>query len=219
MEENQKLLEGTEKPDIKKTPLYIELAESIKMAERFVAMAEGDTKEACDTVEAEIENLATEISARQEKLAAFKKNDEMRERIEELKDREKDLGKLYSELEKQLFMTEEFLRAKVRATEESINSHFKYVRFKMFTQKINGALEECCEPIIDGVPFNDGLNKGNKMKAALDILNALTKYFGATMPVFIDDCESYTSLPETDSQLIKLIAVKGEKNLKITVDK
>ena len=219
LEENQKLLEGTEKPDIKKTPLYIELAESIKMAERFVAMAEGDTKEACDTVEAEIENLATEISARQEKLAAFKKNDEMRERIEELKDREKDLGKLYSELEKQLFMTEEFLRAKVRATEDSINSHFKYVRFKMFTQKINGALEECCEPIIDGVPFNDGLNKGNKMKAALDILNALTKYFGATMPVFIDDCESYTSLPETDSQLIKLIAVKGEKNLKITVDK
>ena len=206
LEENQKLLEGTEKPDIKKTPLYIELAESIKMAERFVAMAEGDTKEACDTVEAEIENLATEISARQEKLAAFKKNNEMRERIEELKDREKDLGKLYSELEKQLFMTEEFLRAKVRATEESINSHFKYVRFKMFEQRINGALEECCEPIIDGVPFNDGLNKGNKMRAALDIVNALSKYYGISLPVFIDDCESYTSLPDVNAQVIKLIA-------------
>lgn len=219
LEENQKLLEGTEKPDIKKAPRYIELAESIEMAEKFLSIAEGDTQEACDTIEAEIDNLATEISSCQEKLAAFKKNEAMQERIEELKEQEKMLGKLYSALEKQLFLTEEFLRAKVKATEESINSHFKFVRFKMFTQKINGALEECCEPIIDGVPFNDGLNKGNRMKAALDILNALTKYYGASLPVFIDDAESYTSLPETDSQLIKLIAVKGEKSLNITVDK
>jgi chromosome segregation ATPase len=219
LEENQKLLESTEKTDIKNSPEYITLAEELKMAESFITTLEGSSQEAADTVEVEISNLATEISGLQEQLAAFKKNDEMKARIEELKDREKTLGKLYSDLEKQLFLTEEFLRAKVKATEETINSHFKYVRFKMFTQKINGALEECCEPIIDGVPFNDGLNKGNKMKAALDILNALTKYFGATMPVFIDDCESYTSLPAVDSQLIKLIAVKGEKSLTINVDK
>ncbi len=219
LEENQKLLEGTEKPDIKKNPEYIQLNEEIEMAQTFIKSLEGDSKEAADTVEVEISNLATDISGLQEKIAAFKKNDEMKARIEELKDREKTLGKLYSDLEKLLFLTEEFLRAKVKATEESINSHFKYVRFKMFTQKINGALEECCEPIIDGVPFNDGLNKGNRMKAALDILNALTKYYGETLPVFIDDCESYTSLPDVDSQLIKLIAVKGEKSLTINVDK
>ena len=115
-------------------------------------------------------------------------------------------------------MTEEFLRAKVRATEDNINSHFNYVRWKMFEQRINGALEDCCEPLIDGVPFSDGLNKGNKMKAALDIVNALSKYYGISLPVIIDDCESYTSLPEIDAQVIKLIADGEHDSLDVEIE-
>ena len=135
-----------------------------------------------------------------------------------MESREKELGEIYSNLQKQLFMTEEFMRAKVSATEESINSHFKYVRFKMFSEKINGALDECCEPLIDGVPFNDGLNKGNRMKAAIDILNALSDYYIQSLPVFIDDCESYTSLIPVNSQLIKLIADGEHKELNVEVE-
>ena len=88
----------------------------------------------------------------------------------------------------------------------------------MFEQKINGALEECCEPLIDGVPYADGLNKGNRMKAALDILNALSKYYGVSLPIFIDDCESYTSLPEVDAQLIKLIADGDHDSLEVEIE-
>ena len=110
------------------------------------------------------------------------------------------------------------MRAKVTATEDTINSHFDYVRFKMFSEKINGALEECCEPLIDGVPFSDGLNKGNRMKAAIDILNALSGYYKHSLPVFIDDCESYTSLIPVKSQLIKLIADKEYTKLNVEVE-
>ncbi|MCR5440235.1 MAG: AAA family ATPase [Selenomonas sp.] len=218
LQEAQKMLDGIEKPDYKAEPEYITMAEEVATTEKMIESLQAGGQEETRKVETEIENLGNEISVRQEKLAAIKQNEGIEERIEELKDREKTLGLIYNNLEKQLFLTEEFLRAKVRATEDNINSHFKYVQWKMFEQKINGALDECCEPIIDGVPFNDGLNKGNRMKAALDIVNALSKYYGVSLPIFIDDCESYTSLPEVDAQLIKLIADGDHDSLEVEIE-
>lgn len=165
-----------------------------------------------------ISQLDLDISTRREKLVAIKQAASTKARIEELKEHEAELGRVYSELEGQLFLTEEFMRAKVRATEDGINSHFKYVRWKMFTQRINGALEECCEPLIDGVPFSDGLNKGNRMKAALDIVNTLSEYYGVKLPVIIDDCESYTSLPDIGTQVIKLIADGAHDTLDVEIE-
>lgn len=169
-------------------------------------------------VKMEISKYELDINTRREKLVAIKQAASTKERIEELKAQEAELGRVYSELEGQLFMTEEFMRAKVRATENGINSHFKYVRWKMFTQRINGALEECCEPLIDGVPFSDGLNKGNRMRAALDIVNTLSAYYGVSLPVFIDDCESYTSLPDVGAQVIKLIADGDHDSLDVEIE-
>ena len=218
LEEVEKMLQGMDKPEAIKHPEYITMAKEVSFIEKTIENLQAGGEQEAHAVEIEITNLGAEISARQEKLAAFKQNEAMEARIEELKDREKTLGKMYSALEKQLFLTEEFLRAKVRATEDNINSHFKYVKFKMFEQKINGALEECCEPIIDGVPFNDGLNKGNRMKAALDINNALSKYYGVSLPVIIDDCESYTSLPDVEAQVIKLVADGAHDELSVEIE-
>ena len=46
--------------------------------------------------------------------------------------------------------------------------------------------------MIDGVPYSS-LSKGEKFKAALDILNALQSKFQRQFPLMIDDAESYTS--------------------------
>ena len=35
----------------------------------------------------------------------------------------------------------------------------------MFETLINGSVKEICEPMIDGVPYNSGLNRGAKLKA------------------------------------------------------
>ena len=218
LEEAQKMLEGVSKPEPEKHPEYITLKEQLDFNLKSIANEHKDNGDEIKALEEEIEKIGAEISERQDKLAAIKQNEGIEARIEELKDREKYLGKMYSGLEKMLFLTEDFLRAKVRATEDNINSHFKYVKWKMFEQKINGALDECCEPIIDGVPFSDGLNKGNRMRAALDIVNALSKYYGISLPVIIDDCESYTSLPEVDAQLIKLIADGGHDSLSVEIE-
>ena len=193
-------------------------AKADKLKTEIETLKNEENSELKEKIQSEIGELGAKIDAYNDELATIKQSENIERRIEELKLREKELAATYSQLKKQLFLTEEFMRAKVRVTETNINSHFKYVRWKMFKERINGALEECCEPLIDGVPFSEGLNKGNKMKAALDIVNALSGYYGITLPIFIDDCESYTSLPAVNAQVIKLIAEKGQKSLKFEIE-
>lgn len=182
-----------------------------------IAALKNDSAAELRKLQSEIVVFSSDILARQGKIAALDQCEAMKLRIEELKDRETKLGKQYSKLESQLFMTEEFIRSKVALLEEKINSKFKHVRFKLFSTKLNGALEECCEAMIDGVPFADGLNVGGRMKAGMDIVNVLSEYYGLNLPVWIDNCESYTDLIPINSQLITLYADANYDGLNIKI--
>ena len=119
-----------------------------------------------------------------------------------------------SELEQQEFLTEEFTRAKVDMLEDKINSRFKYVKFKLFNQQVNGGIAECCESLINGVPFSSA-NNAAKFNAGLDIINALVDYYGFSAPIFIDNAESVNELIHTESQVIRLV-VSHDKQLVIS---
>ena len=90
----------------------------------------------------------------------------------------------------------------------------------MFEVCINGSVKEICEPMIEGVPYSCGLNRGAKLKASLDILGTLQNFYSAELPIFIDDAESYTSnsLVELPNQLFMMKATEDEENLKIEID-
>lgn len=194
---------------VEEQPGFIELEKKEKVIQAKLEAESGDNAEPVKKLQRRLDSLAKEIHFVNESLASIKQQEQIASRVNELKEKETALGQEYSKLQGQLYLTEQFIRAKVRMTEDSINSHFKYVRWKMFNQRINGALEECCEPLIDGVPYSDGLNKGNRMKAALDILNTLSQFYQKKLPVIIDDGESYSSLPELDTQVIELIVDKS----------
>ncbi len=182
-----------------------------------IAALKNDAAAELRKLQSEITVFGSDIAARQSKIAALDQCETMRRRIKELKAREADLGKEYNAIEQQLFLTEEFIRSKVALLEEKINSKFKYVRFKLFDVKINGALEECCEAMIGGVPFADGLNTGSRMKAGMDIVNVLSVHYGLNLPIWIDNCESYTELIQTDSQLITLYADSNHENIDVNL--
>lgn len=208
-------------PNATDTGAYRELEDSRKaILAKIGAISQGDSSAEIEAVKKDIEAIEQTIAADNEKLAAIAQAENVKKRKEELSARQKELGKIYSEIEKNLNLAERFIREKIRLTEDSINSHFKYVRFTMFRQQINGGLEECCEPTINGVPFGAGLNTGAEMKAALDILNALSEYFKLNLPVFIDNCESYTSdnIIPVKNQLIRLVVSEGQKALAIKID-
>lgn len=158
--------------------------------------------------------LELELDQLNKNLACKNQNEKLETRIAELQEEEKKLAQQIAALEGQEYLCEEFIKTKVELLESSINSKFKYVKFRLFKTQVNGGIEEDCEPLINGVPFSTNLNSASKINAGLDIINALSEHYQVVAPIFIDNRESVNQLIETDSQVINLI-VNKDTNLRI----
>ncbi|MEG0133076.1 MAG: AAA family ATPase [Clostridium sp.] len=163
------------------------------------------------------ESLQRELDQANRELAGRENNNKLILRIKELQAEEKGLAAKIAQFEGQQFLCEEFIRTKVELLEEGINKKFQgTVNFKLFNQQINGGLSECCEALIDGVPFSNA-NTASQINAGLSIVNTLCDYFKVNAPIFVDNAESVNEIGSTDSQLIKLI-VSLDNNLKVEVE-
>ena len=136
-------------------------------------------------------------------------------RISELKRQEEALAAEFEKLEGELYLCESFIRRKVALLEERINSKFRYARFKLFEQQINGGIVETCETTYNGVPYSKGLNNGHRGIVGLDIIATLADHYNFYPPIFYDNAESVTVLPEMKSQLIALYVSEKDKTLRI----
>jgi len=136
-------------------------------------------------------------------------------RIEQLELEERNLAEKIAELEGHRYLIEEFIKTKVNMLEEFINSKFKVVRFKLFDTQINGGLNECCETLVNGVPYSD-VNNAGKINAGMDIIATLIEHFGVKAPIFVDNAESINDLYNLDTQIIRLL-VSRDKQLKVEV--
>ncbi|NFD31011.1 acyl-CoA dehydrogenase [Clostridium botulinum] len=162
------------------------------------------------------EELQGQLRELDKQLAHKEVNEKAKERIRELEEKEIKLSEKIAELEGLEILSEEFIRTKVELLEEKVNSKFKYVKFKMFKNQINGGLEECCEPCINGVPYSSNLNSAAKINAGLDIINTLCNHYNINAPIFIDNRESTNKIIDVDSQVINLIVSK-DKKMKVEV--
>lgn len=159
--------------------------------------------------------LDQDIMARQKKIAAIEQRKDGEKRITELKAEEEKLAAEYEKLEGELFLTEEFIRTKVNMLDERINSKFKFARFKLFNQQINGGLEECCETLGNGVPYSAGLNNAARINVGLDIINTLSAFYEFEAPIFIDNSEAITKLAKVNAQVIRLVVSEPDKSLRV----
>ena len=88
------------------------------------------------------------------------------------------------------------------------------VRFRLFKEQINGGLEDCCDVTVNGIPYATGLNSGAKVNAGIDIINTLSRHYGAQVPLFVDNAESVTQLAQADTQVIRLVVSEADKKLR-----
>lgn len=197
-------------PNVEDDPDYKELK-----AELF--LLELDEGEEAD--DKEVARLDEEISSVKEKRAALETelnkytlNADIQKRVIELENQQQKLAAEKNLLDETSFLIDEFVKAKVDMLEESINSHFEYARFKMFNVLVNGNIEECCETTYKGVPYRS-MNNAARMNVGLDIINALTKFYNVTAPVFIDNAEAVTDFIKCNSQTIKLVVDADFKEL------
>jgi len=135
-------------------------------------------------------------------------------RIAELKSDARNAAEILERIEQMLFLMEEFTRYKAKFVEQSINDHFRIATFRLFREQANGGLEERCDVVYDGVPFT-GLNNGMKVNVGIDIINALSRHYGVTVPLFVDNAEAVTRLEPCNSQVIRLVVSEEDKELRI----
>ena len=123
---------------------------------------------------------------------------------------EENIANKVQELEAQQYQIEQFTKTKVELLENAINSKFEVVKFRLFDTQINGGLVECCDTLVNGVPYSD-VNNAHKILAGLDIINTLIKFYKTSAPIFIDNRESINELYNINAQVISLIVTQNEK--------
>lgn len=176
--------------------------------------SEGADKVVTD-LKAEKADLQAQLDEVNKIIAQAANNVMIDDRIETLRDEQKEIGQKVADQEQMLYLLEEFIRFKLNKVSESINSHFKTVNFKLFETQLNGGLKDCCECTVNGVPYST-LNSGHRIVAGLDIIRSLSELYGVSVPIFVDNAESLNefNVPDMDAQLI-LLSVSEDKQLKV----
>ena len=190
-----------------------------QIAEKEQAMSQmNSADEARKALNAELDDLQSQLIECEKKMAMSQKNIEIDERIEELQAEQREVAQKIADVEKILYLLDEFIKYKLDKISDSINAMFEGVNWKLFSEQINGGVKEVCEVTCGGVPYQS-LNNGHRIIAGLQIIKALQKLYGAYLPIFIDNAESVNdfNLPDMDCQLIKL-KVSDDKDLRIEVE-
>lgn len=164
---------------------------------------------------ADTSEMETELKIVNEKITNAKHRDKVLMQIDGLRNREKELSVMLEKADKTLFLIDRFVVTKVSLLEKKINEKFKFARFKLFEQQINGGINEVCVTLFDGVPYGYGLNRGAEINVGLDIVDTLSNHYDLQAPVFVDNSESVTRLINIDTQLIKLIVDANAKTLEV----
>lgn len=202
---------------------YMQNAEYSKLKAKqdklLADIAELESKGADKAVEdlkADKAKLKSQLDEVNKVIAQAANNVMIDDRIETLRDEQKEIGQKVADQEQMLYLLEEFIRFKLNKVSESINSHFKTVNFKLFEMQLNGGMKDCCECTVNGVGYSD-LNNGHKILAGLDIIRSLSELYGVSVPIFVDNCEAVSSgnLPDMDSQMICLY-VSEDKELVVS---
>lgn len=197
-------------PNVEDDPDYKELKAELFLLE-LDEVEEADDKEVA-RLDDEISSVKEKRAALETELNKYTLNADIQKRVIELENQQQKLAAEKNLLDETSFLIDEFVKAKVDMLEESINSHFEYARFKMFNVLVNGNVEECCETTYKGVPYRS-MNNAARMNVGLDIINALTKFYNVTAPVFIDNAEAVTDFIKCNSQTIKLVVDADFKEL------
>lgn len=195
-------------------PRIAELDIEIHKAGAGILDASRASADMVKSIKDEASAIESTLKALRQDIATIDAAEKTRERIKKLEAEQQGLSEKYATLERELMRIEDEQRAVTREVEEKVNSRFKSVRFQLFRERINGSLEECCDPMIGGVPYPSA-NNGARINAGLEIIATIGAHIGLSLPVFIDNAESVTRVYDAPFQTIELIVSEKDKTLRI----
>lgn len=205
-----------EKPDLSNNKEYKALLEKQIEVENAIEKAKGEVADTSILSE-KYQNLKCQYDATMSEIGRAKVNDDIDNNIKELNEKKRQLAQEKADCEKILYQLSLVSKKKNETLEESVNSHFKLVRFKLFDIQKNGEVKDACIPMIDGYQFEKSTNTGRDILAKLDIIEGLQKYFNQHYPVFLDGAEALSKVTadriRIDGQIM-MMTVSEDKELK-----
>lgn len=190
-----------------------EIEAQLSKLESELATLQRDASAGTDKLRQELKEVNNQLWEQQQLAAQEANKRYVEQRIDELRENALQSASALEAVERQLILLESYQRYKAKQLEESVNSHFRQVRFRLFREQANGGLEERCDVTVNGVPYSS-LNNGARINAGIDIINTLSAYYGVAVPLFIDNAESVTKLLPPQTQVIRLIVSENDKELR-----
>ena len=158
--------------------------------------------------------IKEELEVVEKNLALDHANEKLRDRILDLNKELKDVSQKIADCEAKILLLEKFTVQKMTMLSARVDEKFSFVKINMFNTQINGGVSETCDITVDGVSYSD-LNNAKKIQAGLDVIYALQQLYQIKAPIFIDNRESVTSIPENGTQIINMFVSKEDKELRI----
>ena len=211
----------TTPPPFEETQEYKEITarmEEIRARQRLGQSAADGTMNAYDR---DIQTVKDEIAAVNLRIAKAQSSEDSRRRVGELKQELKNTAEEMEYIEQGIHLCEEFVRTKARMVTDSINEHFKFIRFRLFRNQINGGLREVCEPMVENkagewVEYRSA-NYAAQANAKLDIVTTLMRHYGVHLPILMDQGESVSAPLAVDEQLIRFIVSAEDEEIRVDV--
>lgn len=198
------------------TDSLISMSEKIYLLEDKLKEPDKNMEEALALLVKARDEVQLKIDEREKMRAILSKNQAAKKRIADLLKEQKETMKMYEGLQSNIYLVDQFTRVKTQLVNERVSSKFKLARFVMFKENVsNDGIEECCEVMLNGVPYCD-LNNAARINVGLDIINTLIDFYGFSAPVIIDNAESVTQFIDVPkAQLIRLVVSEADKELSL----
>ena len=158
-----------------------------------------------------VEELKIEKSNKQQRLADILRelakvdvNKHIDIEQQNLDNHAKELIKDMDVLEQKMKQINDFKKERINYIEKSVSSLFNLCQFKMFEKNLtNDGEKDICTPYCNGVPIEEQ-NLATKIAMKIDICNGLMRAIECKFPLFIDNSESISPLPQIDCQRVVL---------------
>lgn len=208
-------------PPFEETAEYKEITARMEELRNRQRLGQSTTEGTMNAYDRDIQSVKDEIAAVNLRIAKAQSSEDSRKRVGELKQELKHAAEQMEYLEHGIHLCEEFVRTKARMVTDSINAHFRYVRFVLFRDQINGGLREICEPTVESkdgtwVEYRSA-NYAAQVNAKLDIVTTLGRHYGVHLPILMDQGESVSTPLTVDEQMIRLIVSPADQEIRVEV--
>ena len=202
-------------PPMENRQEWFEASEDLKRINHEIEELHIDVKLKLMDAEKAVESAQKPVGDIDVRLAEIKAAEATRALITDYTKQQQTLREQHDELALKLSLIKKFDEIKAVMTTEKVKAILPGMDFKLFNyNNTNEGYTETCELVKDGKPYAN-LSNGEKIAVGCELIAAISKHYGVSNPVWIDNAEATTKHLETNGQAILLRVSAADAELRI----